>query len=487
MSRTSPGSNSADLSVLTAVYAGSDPALLRATAASLLAQTRPFREWVLLAQGPIPPALKEALLELHQDPRVRVLRRSANVGIIRGMRFCLEEARGRFVAPLDGDDLLTEDAVQLLMEALEGGADFAFSDEDVVYGEKLQSPIRRTRFDAILNDADSTIWHFCGFERERALQLGVFSDDGAEACQDWDTVQRFSVAGAELRHVPHVLYHWRHHPASLSNSGMLNDASIRSVRHVLSGIIARQRTPDLYEIRPYPLFRGVEQLALLRRRVAPLSFCLVFIVWDHQATTVPDEILSALPVQESCVLRPDKASGSLSSVALETALQGVISEHLIILDQQLRPSNDEGAWDAMRVFEMHDDVAAVGGRIVDAQGLVVACAETLAGPDMARQWIGRSSRDPGPLALALKPQTAIRIAEGYFFCRHDILRAALSEGGELQHLAQRLAEAAHSRGKNLAYSPLVEAEYCGQQPGAEFELKFRIRLQINKINVFLLF
>ena len=125
----SPGSESeADLSVLTATYAGSDPALFRATAASLLAQTRPFREWVLLAQGPIPPALEEALRELHRDHRVRILRRPANVGIIRGMRICLEEARGRFVAPLDGDDLLTEDAVRLLMEALEEGADFAFSD-----------------------------------------------------------------------------------------------------------------------------------------------------------------------------------------------------------------------------------------------------------------------------------------------------------------------------------------------------------------------
>jgi hypothetical protein len=458
-------SESADLSVLTAIYAGSDPALFRATAASLQHQTRPFREWVVLAQGSIPSALEEALHELYKDQRLRILRRPANVGIIRGMRICLEEAHGHFVAPLDGDDLLTEDAVELLMEALEGGAKFAYSDEDVIDQEELRSPLRRTSFDAILNDADSTIWHWCGFERERALQLGVFSDDGAEACQDWDTVQRFSLDGAELRHVPHVLYHWRHHPASLSNSGMLNDASIRSVRHVLSRVIARQRMPDLYEIRPYPLFRGVEQLALLRRRVAPLSLCLVYIVQDDQAT-VPDEILSALPVRESCVLHADRTSGNLSSLALEAALRDAACEYLIVLDQQLRPSNDEGTWDAMRIFEMHDNVVAVGGRILDAEGLVAACAETLAGPDMAEQWLGRPSRDAGPFALALKPQTATRIAERYFFCRSDILRAALSEVGECatHHLAQRLTQAAHMRGMNLAYSPLVEAQLYGRPP-----------------------
>jgi hypothetical protein len=463
--RVSPGSESADLSVLTAVYAGSDPTLFRATAASLLAQTRPFREWVLLAQGPIPPALEEALHELRQDERVRILRRPTNIGIIRGMRICLEEARGRFVTPLDGDDLLTNDAVHFLAKALEEGAEFAFSDEDVVCEKELQSPIHRSRFDPILNDADSTIWHLCGFERTRALELGVFSDDGAEACQDWDTVQRFGVAGAKLQHVPHVLYHWRHHAASLSASGALNDATIRSVRHVLSGIIARQRKPELYEVQPYPLFRGVEQLALLRRRIAPLPFCLVYIVRGEHPTKPPNAILSALPVQESCVLRPDRTMDTVSAAALETALRDVTSEHLVVLDEQLHPNNDHGPWDAMRMFEMHNDVAAVGGRILDAEGLVAACAETLAGPDMAQQWLGRARRDPGPLALAFKPQTATRIAEGYFFCRTDILRAALSEGGECpwQHLAQRLAEAANSRGLTLAYSPLVEAEYYGQR------------------------
>jgi hypothetical protein len=298
--------------------------------------------------------------------------------------------------------------------------------------------------------------------------LGVFSDDSAEACQDWDTVQRFSVAGAKLRHVPHVLYHWRHHASSLSNSGTLNDATIRSVRHVLSGIIARQRKREHYEIRPYPLFRGVEQLALLRRRVAPLPFCLVYMVRDEHATRPPNEVLSALPVHDICVLHPNRTSDTLSGAALEAALKNVICEHLIVLDEQLRPSNDEGPWDAMRIFEMHPDVAAVGGRILDAQGRVATCAETLAGPDMAKQWLGRPSRDAGPLALALKPQTALSIAEGYFFCRKDVLSAALPEGAECapEHLAQRLAEAAHSRGMNLAYSPLAEAEYCGQGPGA---------------------
>jgi glycosyltransferase involved in cell wall biosynthesis len=456
-----PQTGTADLSVLSVIYIRTDPEQFLATAASMFAQTLPFKEWLILAQGPLDPALEETLVELGRDERVRVLRRSTNLGIISGLRICLEEARGQFVAPLDGDDLLTVDALQFLTEALtmDGGADFAFSDEDVLYEGELRSPFRRTQFDAILCDADSTIWHFCGFERNRALQLGVYSDDGAEACHDWDTLQRFGISGARIRHVPQVLYHWRHHAASTSNSGTLNEASLRSVRHVFSKIISRQSNPDLYEIKHYPLFRGAEQFALLRRHVAPLSLCLIYIVRSNRPIAVPDEILASMPIRESRVLTLDAISGNFSRIGLKETLKDITSEHLVILDEKLRPSNDEGPWDAMRLFEMHDDVAAVGGRILDAQGRVVACCETLAGHEAATEWVGRSSRDPGAFALALKPQTATRITEGYFCCRTELFRiiAGAGDACEIKQMSGLLGKAAHTRGMKLAYSPLMAA------------------------------
>ena len=48
-----PETEVADISVLTTVYSRTDPDLFRATAASLLAQTLPFRQWVILAHGAI--------------------------------------------------------------------------------------------------------------------------------------------------------------------------------------------------------------------------------------------------------------------------------------------------------------------------------------------------------------------------------------------------------------------------------------------------
>ena len=459
---TPPSDSVTDLSVLTSVYIRTDPLYFRAAADSLLTQTLPFTEWVILAHGPITPALEATLAELAHDERIRILRRATNLGIIGGMRVCLESATGRFVIPMDADDVLTPDALQLLVEALtrEGGADFAYSDEDILHEDKLQSPIRRTPFDPILNDADLTIWHLCGFDRNSALRLGVYSDPGAEACHDWDTVQRFGSAAAVIRHVPQVLYHWRHHTSSTSASGVVSDASLRSVHHVLSGIISRQASPELYEIRPYPLSRGIKQLALLRRRVKPAPICLIYLTREAGITLPPEDVLTTLPIHESRVVVRAPDSGGVSDQALATALRDVESNIVVVLDDALRPSNDEGPWDAMRLFEMHAEVVAVGGRILDAQSRVMGCSEVLAGRDVTNHWIGKSSHDPGSFALALKPQSATTLADGYFFCRSSLFRSIVSttQGSMPQpQLGMRLAKAANLGGMKLAYSPLVEA------------------------------
>jgi glycosyltransferase involved in cell wall biosynthesis len=459
---TPPLDGVADLSVLTPVYIRSDPLYFRAAADSLLTQTLPFAEWVILAQGPIAPALEATLAELARDNRIRILRRPTNLGIVAGMQLCLKVATRRFVVPMDADDVLTPDALQFLTEALmkEGGADFVFSDEDILYEGELRSPIRRTSFDPVLNDADSTIWHLCGFARERAVQLGVYSDAGAEACHDWDTVQRFGSTAAIIRHVPQVLYHWRHHASSTSGSGIVNDSSLRSVRHVFSGIISRQAAPELYEVLPYPLSRGTEQLALLRRHLEPLPVCLIYLTREEGTASPPNDVLTALPIREWRVVVLDAGSEDPSDMALEAALIDAESDIVVVLNDRLRPSNEEGSWDAMRLFEMHAEVVAVGGRILDAQSRVVACSEVLAGRHVTNNWIGKSSHDPGAFALALKPQSATTLADGYFFCRSSLFRSIMSTAnGRMpqQRLGGRLAKAAYLGGMKLAYSPLVEA------------------------------
>jgi hypothetical protein len=425
------------IALLTLVYKGSLADQFRACAASACAQTVPFAEWIILENGPVSADLAEALGELAGDSRIRRYR-SEPLGIIGGLRYCLERATADYVMPSDGDDVLAVDALEQVAVVLLDDArpTFVFSDEDILTERGLEHPLRRTRFDPVLNSADSYIWHACTFHRERALELGVYGDRGAEYCQDWDSVTRFAASGEVILHVPHVLYHWRAHARSSSNSGQLNAGSVASVRHMLEQTVARQREPGLYSVAPFPLHRGIEQLAILRRPTSPLRLALVSLDGAADRPGLPESFRDVIVEH-----------GGIAD------LDAVSSAYVVFLAGDIEPLGDGGCWEAMRLWEMHEDVALIGGRIVDERNTVVRACTPAVG-----SWspLGMQRTDPGPFAIALKPQTALDVPEGFFYCRTDLLRRALDGGVDRSLLATHLSELARERGLRIAYSPLIE-------------------------------
>ena len=82
---------------LTTVYERTDVALFRETAACLLGQSLPFDCWVILAHGSINPDLDAFLIDLSNDQRIRIFRNPVNLGIMGGMRVCLQAATTEYV------------------------------------------------------------------------------------------------------------------------------------------------------------------------------------------------------------------------------------------------------------------------------------------------------------------------------------------------------------------------------------------------------
>ena len=462
---TSPAPpRSCRFSLLTSVYERTSAALFEETARSLTEQSYSFAEWLVLENGPVSPEVADALQRLAADPRIRLFRVPDNLGIVRAMRFCLERASGDYVIPMDADDLLTGDALQQLALAIAASpsASLFFSDEDLLVEQQPTSPFRRPGFDPILNAADSYIWHLCAFRRERALALDAFSDSGANYCHDWDTACRFAAAGDEIVHVPAVLYHWRRHLDSSSNRGEVNPGSLASVKHVMTGIIARQPRPELYDVDPFPLYRGVEQYAIRRRPVDPMLMALVVLA-EAEPTPASAPGFTALActmIGEPHVLAQWREPSAAARLARLTAR--ITADHVALIGDALTPDTEHGVWEAMRLFEMHPDVAAVGGRIIGEGGTVLGyCAVPAFDHGALATAAGGQRGDPGPFAMALKPQSAMRIAGEYFFCRTELLREAATalaeDGGSLTGLGERLTALIHARGMRIAYSPLIEA------------------------------
>jgi glycosyltransferase involved in cell wall biosynthesis len=452
-------SSKVSFSILTSVYARTPARFFEQTARSLFEQRHADFEWIVLENGPVPDDVARVLGRIAADDRVQRFSCADNAGIQGAMRQCLARASREFVIPLDADDLLEPDALEVLAAAIDREqADFVFSDEDHLSSERMHTPYSRPGFDPVLNLESSYIWHLCAFNRERALELGVYSDDGAEYCHDWDTVVRFSEAGLRIAHVPHVLYHWRTHAESQSNTGTQNPGSLASMRAVVESVLARRGTAGRYEVAEFPVFRGAVEWWIRRRPIGDPDIAVMVL----GATEADVDALRHVPGLSlaSHVLPVPRRLDTLSDWRmLGDALPRDVAR-IALLDLRCRPTTPEWVWEAAKWFELQPDVAIVGGRILDDRDCVVDAGSRVTAGETRALYQGLHRADAGAFALALKPQTIGAPAEGLLVVERRFLEAAIesiTRHGFTRRLGATLGAFAKVQHRRVVYSPLVEA------------------------------
>jgi glycosyltransferase involved in cell wall biosynthesis len=446
--------------ILTPLYSGSDPRLFELTAQSVLAQTYPNFQWCMLAQGPITPALDAILRRLERNPKMRVLRLPKNLGIIAGTHNALERSQGEYVVPLDGDDLLAADCLQILaatINGLEKPPVYIYTDEDIVIGEQLQNPFLRPSWDPVLDLENSWVWHVTAFRRDIALEVGAYTDQGCEYCHDWDTLYRFTHAGYQPVHVPEITYHWRHHPASTSNSANPNQGSSKSVQHLLSKKIADRGLSAVCEVAPFPIFRGAEEWWVHRKPIDLPVIRRVII------GTEADNAQEPAPVTYADTLMVSSAGGGLE--ALQDAIGDLADTSIVMLvSQHLCLAGMEWLTEVVKLFEFHDDVAVVSGRLLSGDR-VVATGLMLDGEGRLEAcYDGKTVNDAGHFALAWKPQCITVPILDLCFVRAGMLKEALNQrptNCTFEELSIWLGAFAHQKRYRIAFSPLVAGEIQG--------------------------
>ena len=454
-------------SILTTLYAGTDAALFRQTAQSLFEQTFPFAEWVILVHGPIAPAVETVVADCAADPRVRITRRDENVGIVRGLGLCLQEASSEYVVPMDADDLLAPDALRVLAAEIRSGRpDLIYTDEDTYRDGTADSPFFRPDFDRVLNAESSYVWHLCAYRRDEAGRIGVYTDPGAEFCHDWDTVCRFARAGGRITHANHVLYHWRAHPASHSNSGGQHPGSLASTKFVLNRTIDEQSNPSLYRIVTFPIFRGAEEWCIERLPVNPPTIEVV-ILGDGGALGQTSATFRRCGFPFRAVHDCDADAATDWSRALRKAL-ATGPEYIIVVSDGCENLDVSGIWDAVKLFEMHPEVAVVSGRLLNAADIVVSCGSV---PDNLGRLVppfeGLGRTDPGPFAMALKAHCILCPTTGLCAVRAPFLERALDRRPSdlpLSALSLWLGACAIAEKLRIAYAPLLQGRTRRQPP-----------------------
>ncbi len=144
---------------------------------------------------------------------------------------------------MDHDDLLAEHALAIAAIALAGVPDagLLYSDEDHISDDGQRSiPYFKPDFDPLLILGQNYFSHLCMMRKDLVDKVGGFRV-GVEGSQDWDLVLRIleEISASQVVHVPHVLYHWRSHPASTASSLTAKPYVIEASRLVVQEYLDR--------------------------------------------------------------------------------------------------------------------------------------------------------------------------------------------------------------------------------------------------------
>lgn len=157
------------------------------------------------------------------DDRIKVEFREENGHISAASNTALSLATGEWVALLDQDDLLPEDAFYHVVYTIsqKPRARIVYSDEDKINetGQRY-SPYFKCDWNPDLFLSHNMISHLGVYRTDIVKQVGGFRE-GLEGSQDYDLALRCieQMEQDQIVHVPRVLYHWRSHSDSTAQAG----------------------------------------------------------------------------------------------------------------------------------------------------------------------------------------------------------------------------------------------------------------------------
>ena len=233
------------VSVLLPIF-NPDPMFLKKAIASVLRQSYPYWELCIADDKSTDPEIKRLLnLYSSKENRIKIIFREKNGHISRASNSALELAKGEYVALLDHDDELAEDALLWVANELQNhpNACLVYSDEDKInrQGERHQ-PNFKPDFNWTHFWSQNLITHLAVLKTPVVKQLGGFRA-GYEGSQDYDLFLRVveQVGAENVRHIPRVLYHWREHNLSTAASGGAKPyALLASVKAVNESLVRQE-------------------------------------------------------------------------------------------------------------------------------------------------------------------------------------------------------------------------------------------------------
>lgn len=241
-------SNNPLFSIILATY-NSDIAYLKICIDSIQHQT--YNNWQLCIadDASVNKGVYRLLKNYSElDPRIKITKRSQNGHISQASNTALSLATGEYIALIDHDDLISPFALQIMAHEIANNpsAQFFYSDEDKIdEHDQRFSPHFKPDWNRDLFYSHNYITHFSVIKKILVEQVGGFRT-GVEGSQDYDLFLRViaHLEDHQIKHVPHILYHWRAISGSTALSSTEKDYTSGAGLKALSDFF-RNTHPDV--------------------------------------------------------------------------------------------------------------------------------------------------------------------------------------------------------------------------------------------------
>lgn len=207
------------------------------------------------------PAIRQTLERYQrEDSRIKVVFREQNGHISAASNSAIAIATGEWIALLDHDDLLSEQALFWVAEAINQVPDvrLIYSDEDKIDADGLRfGAYFKTDWNRPLFYSQNMISHLGVYHAALVREVGGF-EVGMEGSQDYDLALRCieRIDDRQIHHIARVLYHWRVHLESTAMSSGAKPYAQMAGERALAAHFARrgvhasvERVQDSYRVR----------------------------------------------------------------------------------------------------------------------------------------------------------------------------------------------------------------------------------------------
>ncbi|MFO7551194.1 MAG: glycosyltransferase [Haliea sp.] len=439
---------------------------LREAIESVISQTHANWQLCIANDASTDPAVWAELERYGEaDRRVRLVNLHENVGIASASNHALKLATGDYIVLMDHDDVIPSHALQTVANILrdDPGIKFLYSDSDHLdeSGRRCK-PFFKPDWDYIRLLGQNYLNHLTVIQHSLLKKVGGWRQ-GYEGSQDYDLFLRLQehTERQEIKHIPHILYHWRMVPDSVSRSSL--GRSVKAARQAINDHLARIGLAA--NVRPAGkavIYNWIEWSPPRTTK------SVLLLVYGEYVSEIVKLIAEADPGKCIFDVQVTVFDQTGSRAQVDVILNQVLHEerHDLVgfYDSSLVPENN-GWLQSMASMASTGRFGVVGAKCISHDGILCGgpvFSDSLSSLSSARAGMVASPQatedSRGYIASLLLDQTVTRLSQGFMIFRRELIEGYKRESdkaADMESVIDGLCDHATDRGLGNAWSPKI--------------------------------